>query len=397
MGSFFPSGTRMGALRMDYVIEWYDGPILFVARDDLEHAYLGYAVDREAGREAFLYVPISEDRLLGVRTGLVPLREAFTQPEGKVLFRVTVPMNGETSTSEIDITQLFEEELPDADEYLSERIPSVRVFSAEGLARQATQQNRHLTALEFEQDDLFHRTEFPVRKLNEILTEYQELADVLSFEGKTRTEQAALDVEYSIVELAAASFVVVLAPYIGNRLLEAPSVASDEVADLVAAAADDDAFEQAVGLLSRRGKAHVRDFFASLSGSRTGLTIVDAKPNKPPRRVNVSLERVEGGLNILRATKDLEPETFDVVGYLISINHERGRFGIREERATGGRKHARRMSGRIASTIRNDLVATGRSVVYRFVIQEEQSVPTHQDGIKPRARRTLIDFQILSG
>ena len=102
------SDSVMGNVSLDTVLIWYDGPVLFILRNEQGYAFLGLAVEDDT----FLYAPVSEDRLIAVRTGLVSLREAFARPE---LNKLLILRNGDDSSTPIAVEDVSEEWLPEPD------------------------------------------------------------------------------------------------------------------------------------------------------------------------------------------------------------------------------------------------------------------------------------------
>ena len=182
MSHFFPApSSRLGALRVDAVFEYYDSPVLFSCRDELNHAYLTVAAHGEGSITVYLYVPISEERLIAVRTGLVSLRDAFGQPETPVVFVVrSGPEVEEATVDEIAAADIPAEWLPDAGEFLSEKVETAARFSSSSLAALASRQNRRLIALEVDPPQAVRRTELPLTLAGPFLIEFEELAEPMT-------------------------------------------------------------------------------------------------------------------------------------------------------------------------------------------------------------------------
>lgn len=364
MAKLFPSDhPALEELVLDTVFEFYDAPVLFVARNSLGFPLLVVAVDETDGALDYLAVLMSEQRLSAVRTGLVSLREAFTRPERNNVYHISQPpgdsMAAIRTMAALDVRQDW---LPDEGERLAEQLETAAPFSQQALRAAASRENRNLVALEIEQPPALLRTELPLRISGPLMVEFQELADSLAPEA-----------DFAFVQLQAASFVVVLAPVQGDRLFGGPSQALEKLESLFAAATTD-AFSGFLADLNRRPKSHVRDFFEVLSDAGTGMAFITASPGGRVRHVEVPLNSVRSGLQMLRASRDLESENILLTGYLIAINHAKRTFGVREARATGSRKKPRRFSGKFEPTIEIEGVASGQTVLYRFAILRESQV-----------------------
>lgn len=398
MSDFLPSGEPFGRMRMDNVLIYHDGPVLFLCRNELDHAYLAVAVEGTSENETYLYVAMSEDRLHAALTGLVSLHDVFAEPETGRAFAVTVDNGGVVPTAALQMAAeaVPETWLPAEGEVLEERVPTAPVFSLDRLREMSSRQQRPLAALELDQPPTFRRTEFPLRHAGEILLEWQQTADVLAAEGAGKmSEAAALDSDQVLVELAAASVVFVVAPSTQDRLVAAPSQAMERIHRLlVALDGGESPFTDAVGGLSRRGVAHVRNFFATLTDAGSGVGLFGATPGGSSFESHVSREALSVGLEILRTRTPLPDTRESVVGHLIAIHHTLSTFGIQEERASGTRKRPRRFYGKIDPDLK-DLVnglPTGTAVTYRFEILTERDIAEFSDDPeRPRHRLIAIE------
>jgi hypothetical protein len=385
LADFLPQDhPSIGHLTIETVLEYVDEPVLFVARNDLGFPFLAVAVDEVDGANYFLYVPMSEERLAAARTGLVSLREAFALPERPNVFLVrSNPDEERPQVTELSAAELRPEWLPDEDERLGESLETALPFSLERLGRSAVRENRHLFALEVQQSLDSFRTELSLRFSGPIMTEFQELADAL-----------APDSEFALVQLQAASFVIIVAPMVRDRMFASASPAAQEIAELLEAASTD-SFGEYLVPLNRRMKAHVRDFFTALSDAGTGVTLFSASPAGTVATTALPLDGVRGGLAILRSSKELDNETLHVVGYLIALNHAKRTFGVRESGPTGTRKRPRSITGKFDPDIDVEGVASGQTVLYRFTILRESEVTEFDDSEVKHSHR-MLDMTLLS-
>ena len=383
--------SRLGQLRTEHVLEYYDHPVLFTCRNDLGYAFLAVAVDHTDTSEQYLYVPVSEDRLTSILTGLVSLHDAFAKAETERVFVVSIGRADEIdSVEELPAAEVPVNWLPAEGEYLDEPVETAFQFTPQRLADMAERQGRSLTALEFD-SPVSLRTEIPLARAGEIMTEFQDLAQVLAFRerrpqsGETLGD-VAREAELAFVQLAAASFVLIVAPFTPARLVPLPSAAMQGVAELLDATREDQ-LSEAVSGLPTRTVVHLRNFLDSVSDLDSGLRMVSAVPGQPLRETRVSLGAIRNGLHVLRARKELAPQRWLVVGHLMAINHIKRTFAIVETEPTGRRKHPRTISGRFDAELLPELdgMATGQSATYRFAIVVEQDVPEFPDA-KPRSR-----------
>lgn len=84
-----PVGTSLGELTIVETFVFYEGPRLFLAKSDRGRRYIGLFADEGEDWELYLYLPVDDDRLSMVRSGVMTLRDALLDPEAPVL-QVTV-------------------------------------------------------------------------------------------------------------------------------------------------------------------------------------------------------------------------------------------------------------------------------------------------------------------
>ena len=69
----------MKAVRHSETLDYYDGPILFEARDAIGGHYLAAAADTRSGTTLFAVVGVSPERLHEFRNGTVDLRDLMVE------------------------------------------------------------------------------------------------------------------------------------------------------------------------------------------------------------------------------------------------------------------------------------------------------------------------------
>lgn len=367
----------LGDLRLDAVYEYYDGPALFASRDNLNRAYLSVAVEKET----FLTVPISEDRLVSVRTGVVSLRSAFAEPEAAVSFVVRPD-----SVEAIQSAEISSDWFPDEGEYLAEAAHTAEEYSDEKLVQWADRQQRPLTALRLSPTTALRRTEFPLRHAGHIMQELQKLTDVINVEELARgshSQNALNDSELALIQVAASSVVFIVAPLLGDRLIYTPTEIMQRLARLFTAASEgDDSFGREIqALRSRRTVAHVRDFFVSVADSEADLAFASAYPSGCLVSAEVGLSDIQGCINYLRSRTNLPIVTLNGTGHLVGVNLPRSTFVIVEARPTGTRKKPRQIRGVIDPSLRQTIDGSrvGESVTYRYRVLEEREIAEFTD------------------
>jgi len=114
-----PINTQLGNLRIDRILEYYDGPRLFVAKNSLDEMFLALWVeDRDEG-ELWIYALISEDRLRDIESGSVSIRSAYTNADGGMVFRLIIDDDSKAVIFEtMPSSNINLEELPPENDYI---------------------------------------------------------------------------------------------------------------------------------------------------------------------------------------------------------------------------------------------------------------------------------------
>jgi hypothetical protein len=388
--------SRLGSLTMDEVLVYNDGPLVFLCCDDLGHYYFAIAVDRAQNVELFLYVPISEERRVAILTGALSVRAAVQRAETSTIFLVSIGLAGfDDTVREMNAHAVPDDWLPSEEAYFTEPVETALHYSQEGLALMAERQQRSLSALEFDSARSL-RTEIPLARAGTIMTEFQDLASAVASLDRTRGRfehvgDVTLEAELSFVQLAAASFVLIVSPNSPNQLLALPSTAMENVAKILDATSDPNELVTLMGRWPLRIIPHVRNFFDAVSDLDSGVVLCNATPGNDLRSSRLSLPEIRTGLQVLRTRSALPSRSATIVGHLMAINHILGTFGIVEDRPTGGRRKPRTFTGKFDSQLAAEMdgLPTGQSRTYEFDTVEDRDAAEFE-GAKPHSRFRLV-------
>lgn len=126
----------LGQLECSQVLDFRDYPILAVEQSG-DRLYLSYLVAYlPDGFEQRLLVPISSGRLLAVQTGNLQVREAFSSPEGAVVYALHLnPKTEEVKDVFLIPTVMFDEINPIAVDYKVFAPPEIQIDHGETAAR----------------------------------------------------------------------------------------------------------------------------------------------------------------------------------------------------------------------------------------------------------------------
>lgn len=119
-----PIDTQLGRLRIDRVLDEYDGPRLFVAKNSSGACFLALWVETVVEGELWIYAPISENRLRGLVSGAIPIRDIYTSASDGWIFRIILGDSGRiVKFSPVRLSELDLDELPPEGDVLHIRNP----------------------------------------------------------------------------------------------------------------------------------------------------------------------------------------------------------------------------------------------------------------------------------
>ncbi|MGK7929184.1 MAG: DUF6575 domain-containing protein [Spirulina sp.] len=116
--SFLPLNTMLGKLQIIKVLDWYDGPRLFIAENASGTRYIAFWADELENESLWLYSSVSEKRIESVIAGQFDLRSIYTSPEDEIVFLVHLPHGDRASVEVLSPAQLDSEMLPPEDDFL---------------------------------------------------------------------------------------------------------------------------------------------------------------------------------------------------------------------------------------------------------------------------------------
>jgi hypothetical protein len=90
-----PKDSPLGDLRLDEVLDEYDGPKLFTAKNASGAYYRAlWVMDEAEAQSSWLYVPISKRKIETLKSGAIPIRSVYQNASDGWVFRLVVGDNG---------------------------------------------------------------------------------------------------------------------------------------------------------------------------------------------------------------------------------------------------------------------------------------------------------------
>jgi hypothetical protein len=116
--SFLPLNTFLGKLRIVEVLDWYDGPRLFIAENASGSRYIAFWADEQGMESVWLYSSASENKIDSVISGRSDLRSIYTDPEDGVIFLVRLVDEEPAIVEPLPPERVEQDLLPPCDDFL---------------------------------------------------------------------------------------------------------------------------------------------------------------------------------------------------------------------------------------------------------------------------------------
>ena len=335
----------------------------------------------------WLYLPVSEARLISVRSGGLALRDAFERPEG-LLYQVVLPLDSDVGSDlvlSIDPSDLRDEWLPEPNfriELQTTTLPPAE--SADLWLLRATQESRSRIRLEVKLPRTT-RSEAPTKKVGELLVSTQSLYDNFGLallrsdppQAGPIPNEIAAETATDVVGLAAASFVVELASSNYDDLLGESTFAdvTKRVLALLDLSLERDAMIEQLAALRPRGAKSFRNFVRGLAstGGSVRLAAVGSSLDYADREL--SSERLQTLTQILNTL--VPDDAFEIKGHMLLYkgDTERKQFGLRDELTDA------RYEGQIAQRAVPQVHLAALDQIYEVLIYETS---TYDEAVSER-------------
>jgi len=345
-----PEGSVLGRLRLNEVYEFYDGPRLFTLINEVGNLYLALSVIESPERDAWIYVPISPERLRTVEAGTMDVRTAFASPETERFLYVWLDRgSSRVNVEDREVASIDPAFLPDDETFFLDPRPEA-IDALAPIIDVAVQRHRETLRLELRFPGLPPK-EAPSRSLGFVLSSFQELTAALAqsvrgqatARGRIPPEILAAS-EMRVVETFAASFGVELAAAnIGD--LFGGSVASDALdamSGLLQAGSGADDLGPLLADLKPRVASKYRMFIETLIESAAGISIDWASPHADRgASYNLSQDALRQIAATIAMVDSSSTSTYTIRGTLIGLNARTRSFEFEDP------VNSQRVSGRL--------------------------------------------------
>ncbi|MET4781242.1 DUF6575 domain-containing protein [Glaciihabitans sp. UYNi722] len=410
--NWLPMDTILGELEMGEVFVDYDGPRLFSLRSKTDQDYLAEWAAGLEDSDLWLYVPVSKLRLSVIRSGGLPVREAFAHPEGfEYLVKLHFDLSIADEVSVISRSQLNDAWLPADDFHLSlKEATHPPAVSLEELARKSYQEGRARFRIEIDDPNTF-ASEARTRKVAALLNAVQNVFDNFGLveldtephqDGRfTKQVQARMDTD--VVELTAASFVIELGAAEREDLFGDSPIAkvSERLVNLLAVDIEPQALLNELLDLKPRAAKSFRAFVNELDGLASSVTVASASSARNVKSQSLTYEQINNLKSLLKEL--LPPEAREIRGRMVLFagDFENREFGLRDlfdQESYDGRVGERAVSQVEHATLMNvyDVVLSEYSTVEKAINETKKRYVLDQLSPATDATPVPATFSVLS-
>lgn len=348
MAPFHPNLRHFGRLEIFEVYGFYDAPVLVSCKTATGSLFLAVVIDETPESQEWLYVPLSHDRLLEIRSGGVDLHSAFSAPEDGVVFRAQVPHDESkaATVSPIDPASLPDEALPEPGEYL--RLETATLPTLESPGEKARRTRRDILHIALSLPETL-RTEAPAKLLGAMLSTLQDLiyaiGQTLKGESGRRGTQKKKIVELNelmVLNVGAGSFEVELASSQYADLFDdsGASAPLEEFVAILEEGSNADALQAHLKRLKARAAGDYLRFLRTLEKRVERTKVEWASPAGRVRKAEVSGLTVRAAIAIIQDEKIEDKSSFTIPAVLIGANIDKQTYEVwhaddQEERYEG--------------------------------------------------------------
>lgn len=173
-----PINTILGELRIIQTFQYFDIPRLFTCSNKSGFKYLVLSTYDDEEKYEWIYLPISNDRLSLILSNNMSLRNAFTNPEDNLIYKVTSDYEGNSNVINTLPNVLKDEDLPEQDIYLNiEEKVDVDLGVIDSRQAAISSQRETINIHLYPKDT--NLPELAIRGFGAILTTFQDLMDAL--------------------------------------------------------------------------------------------------------------------------------------------------------------------------------------------------------------------------
>ena len=159
----------------DRMLDWYDGPRQFLQKSLAGQLYLAWWNDSDGSIERWIYLPVSEQRLQDILTGVISCLEGLTNPEDGYLFVIDEDFSGDPPM--VRTTMTTPAAIPP--DSLPSPLARMDFGTPEEIGNLASRDRSHLLEIRFHGDTSVPEGRVSAKTMSKAVGELQSLLDAI--------------------------------------------------------------------------------------------------------------------------------------------------------------------------------------------------------------------------
>lgn len=339
-----------GPLEVEEVFSFYEIPRFYSMRStlypDIRVLALCIEDDDDGARARFLYAAMSADRYRMVRSGGLPLIDAFQGSQEGQLWQIDQAFSAGTPSSTgktLDPSVVSMSDLPSPDVRLDLETPTAEEFVPDrDVIRRSVDLQRSVAAIELHAAN-HQRTEFPLKWLGQIQVKLQDVLNAIGQElSGAPTAMGRLpdsiqdEMAMSVIpQILAASYVMLIAPDLekSGSYMESPRVhdALTQFVDLVRACGETETSSILTVMMKHgpRARGRFRELLEATEGGGSSFGVYASRPQGLGMiQAHLTSTQIRGARALLADLEKRDREVLIERGVLVAFNAVTGAFTL---------------------------------------------------------------------
>lgn len=314
------------------VFDYYDGPKFYSCRDKVGQIFLVYWIDETASSSSWLYLRISQERYISLKSGNISIAAALAKPEEGCAFVVT-SLNSDFLVEEISADNISNEWLPLENDFLE--LPT-QTLPAKTAGAQETAQRTNRQVIDIAFDKLSNTYEMGASKLGQLLHSLQNVIYALACDEQKDVRRVPEEIkfksEFLVTGLFASSFGVRLqskgADIFGT---DETGRAVESLSKLIASLQVPESIPEELHRFNVLSRSRFKHLLRVLIDSQVSIKADWGAPNGSGIKSNASYNEILRALNKLEETDAAIKTTVDRSAELVGVDVESDFFAIKIE------------------------------------------------------------------
>lgn len=335
---FLASSTKLGILEIIEVYVQFNGPRLLACKNQSDKIFLALWVDEEEDSDLWFYMMVSATRLQAIRTGVISLHQAFSEPELDYLYEVVyIHEDSVWNTREVAVSEIEEDSLPSENTFLNCDPKTLPQMARQTITWEALKKDREVVYLVLNPKSKYPN-EISSLGLGKVLSAFQPLINYLKVSScsdlKLRLQDVARKSELNIFATSPGSFQIELASVFFETDIFGNSFAGDGIDmlfHLISLGDDASLLQEFMSRMDKKTAIKYRLFLESLTSSGAGMRLEWGSPTLTRGgSVEASFSSIKKTIKVIKQIEALEEREIEIVGELYKMDKVGWKFGLED-------------------------------------------------------------------